>query len=56
MICQILWGMSFIMSLETELSSNADKKIVNAILFVCDKLKGEGNSESRLIVLLLPCE
>lgn len=32
-----------------ELSSNADKKIVNAILFICDKLKGEGNSRVDLL-------
>jgi hypothetical protein len=32
-----------------ELSSSADRKVVNAVLFVCDKLKGEGNSRIDLL-------
>ena len=34
---------------EMELSSSADRKVVNAVLSVCDKLKGEGNSRIDLL-------
>ena len=34
---------------EMELSSSADRKVVNAVLRVCDKLKGEGNSRIDLL-------